>query len=774
MRDRLAWGLLVALAIAGAACAKKEEAVVADPDRAPELKQATATPRPKGPVEYVGTTSCASCHEAEHESWRGSHHDLAMQKATPETVLGDFDDVTAKYYEEKVRFVRDGDAFFVEALGADGKLGRFPVIYTFGVEPLQQYLVEIEPGRLQAFLFAWDTRPREQGGQRWFHLQPDEYVGPGDALHWTAPSYNWNYSCADCHSTAVEKNYDRATKRYSTEYFEINVGCEACHGPGSLHVELVESAEAGKEALPANSGFERRLPAPAERIWSFGEGQSIASLSESPPSDETETCAPCHSRRADLGGDSASYHDRYRVTALDELLYFDDGQIRDEVYVYGSFLQSKMYAAGVVCSDCHDGHSTKLRFEGNALCSRCHQAQVYDTPKHLFHEAGTRGSLCTDCHMPERTYMVNDDRADHRFGIPRPALAAKIGAPDACTSCHGGKSASWAEREIAKRFDIRIAHPFAEAVHAARLQEPEGESGLVELVAVGEAAAIVRATALLELRSLGSPALPALLMRAASDPSPIVRRSVAVAARDMPPEQRVEVVRPLIRDGVRTVRVEAVAALLGIDANGWSPADRAALMSASAEYIEARTFNIDRGEGLVDMAQVAILAGDSKHAEENLREALEIDPTFSAAYVNLADLFRTQQRDEEAEEALRAALDKAADPAVIEFALGLTLIRLQRPADAMVHFRRAYETRPEMIRFGYVFAVAQFDSGKREAAVATLEQIRKRYPANREILRLLAAYSQQMGRAKAVERYAAELRKLDALAAEYEVERPAD
>jgi len=396
------------------------------------------------------------------------------------------------------------------------------------------------------------------------------------------------------------------------------------------------------------------------------------------------------------------------------------------------------------------------------LCSRCHQADVYDVAKHLFHEAGTPGSLCTDCHMPERTYMVNDDRADHRFGIPRPALAAKLGAPDACSDCHAGKSASWAEREIAKRFDSRVEHPFAEALHAARMQRPEGEPGLVELVAVGKAPAIVRATAILELRNIGSPALPALLMRASSDASPIVRRSVAVAARDMPPEQRVEVVRPLLRDKARSVRVEAVAAVLGVRAGEWSPTDRAALKRATAEYIEARSFNTDRGEGLVDMAHVAMLAGDFKHAEENLREALDIDPTFTAAYVNLADLYRTRERDEEAESTLREGLNRAADEAAVEFALGLTLVRLGRHSEALVHLRRAYEMRPETIRFGYVYSVAQFDGGQREASLRTLEQMQRRYPANRDVLQLLAGYNQQMGRAKAAERYAAELQKLNA------------
>jgi predicted CXXCH cytochrome family protein len=743
--------LSAVLAVVGSACSKKAAEVVIEPDAEP------ATPVATGPAEYVGTEICASCHEAEHQDWVGSHHDLAMQKATPETVLGDFNDVTVKYYTETARFLRDGDGFAVEALGANGKRARFPVIYTFGVDPMQQYLVEMEPGRLQSFLFAWDTRPKGEGGQRWFHLQPDEYVEPGDPLHWTGPRYNWNYACADCHSTAVKKNYDRASKSYSTEYFEINVGCEACHGPGSRHVALEETKA---KRRPSNTGFDRRLPPPEKRKWSFVEDGNIAVLATSQPSDEPLTCAPCHSRRADLGGEVPGYHDRYRLAALDEILYFDDGQIKDEVYVYGSFLQSRMHAAGVVCSDCHDGHSGNLLTDGNALCTRCHKADAFDAPKHHFHEPGTPGSLCTDCHMPQRTYMVIDDRADHRFGLPRPALSAKIGAPDACTGCHAKKNTEWAERHIEKHFQTRADDAFAEALHAARAQRPEGEPGLVELVAAGSAPAIVRATALLELRNLASPALPALLMRAAHDRSPIVRRTVAVAARDIPPEQRVEVVRELLRDPVRTVRIEAVASLLGIHAGRWNASDRTALKKATAEYIEARSFNADRGEGLVDLAHVAMLAGDFKHAEDNLEEALDIDPTFTAAYVNLADLYRGQQRDEQAEAILRKGLNNAADRGAVEFALGLTLVRLERHAEALTHLRRAHELRPEVIRFGYVYAVAQFDQGQQDAALETLERMNQRYPANRDILRLLIGYNQQMGRTKAAERYSAQLGKL--------------
>ncbi len=745
----LLWAL--GLVILQLGCSRKAD----EPAPPPVVDRAES--RARGTATYVGTGACVTCHEEQHDEWLGSHHDLSMQRATSETVLGDFSDVRARYYQETARFFRDGEGFAVEALGADGRRARFDVVYTFGVEPLQQYLVEIEPGRLQAFPFAWDTRAEADGGQRWFHLQPDEYIEPGDPLHWTGPMYNWNHACADCHSTAVKKGYDRATKRYSTEYFEIDVGCEACHGAGSRHVELYE-----RDATRAHvdTGFERRFAPPEQRKWSFVDGHSIAVRASGPKRADPEACAPCHSRRADLGGDHDAFHDRYRLALLDEHLYFDDGQIDDEVFVYGSFVQSKMHAAGVVCGDCHDGHSTKLRVEGNLLCARCHRGDVYDDPGHHFHETGNPGSLCTDCHMPQRTYMVNDDRADHRFGVPRPALSARIGAPDACTGCHANRTAAWAENQIAKRIETRAPHPFADVLHAARNQQPGAEQGLLEIVSDGDAPPIVRATALQELRNLGSPMLPALLLRAAHDDSPVVRRTVAVAARDLRPEERAEIVPPLLRDRARTVRVEAVAALLGVDARGWSPRDQAALKRATTEYLEARSFNADRAEGLVDLAHVAALAGDFEHAEENLREALDLDPTFTAAYVNLADLFRSQQRDQEAASVLRIGLTQAADGPAVEFALGLALVRLQQRDDALTHLRRAYELRPETVRFGYVYAVAQYDSGKRDAALRTLGEIHRRYPGNRSVLQLLVGYNQQMGRTKAAERYAAKLGRL--------------
>ena len=131
-----------------------------------------------------------------------------MQHATKETVLGDFGDKRLDYYGIQSRFFKDGDKFMVRTDGPDGKLHDYEVKYTFGIRPLQQYLVELDRGRLQALHLAWDTRPKAQGGQRWFHLYPNQKIDHSDELHWTRLAQNWNHMCAECHSTDLKKNFD--------------------------------------------------------------------------------------------------------------------------------------------------------------------------------------------------------------------------------------------------------------------------------------------------------------------------------------------------------------------------------------------------------------------------------------------------------------------------------------------------------------------------------------------------------------------------------------
>ena len=398
----------------------------------------------KVPLEFVGGVSCAECHPKETELWRGSHHDLAMQEATPETVLGDFSGVEHEYFGVTSTFFRRGDEFFVRTDGPDGGLVEHRIAYAFGVEPLQQYLIEFPDGRLQALSICWDTRPEAAGGGRWFHLYPDEAVTYEHPLHWTGPQQNWNFMCAECHSTGLEKNYDIADNSYSTTWSEIDVSCEACHGPGSRHVAWARSTAADKpigDEPVHQEDLELAVTLKDLDGGSWGVDPATLTPSRSVPRSswtQLETCGRCHSRRVVIDPDYTHGRplvDTHQPALLEGRLYHADGQILDEVYVYGSFLQSKMHREGVTCGDCHDPHSAELILgDADLTCARCHAPARFDTPEHHFHPVGSPGASCVECHMPSRNYMVVDPRRDHSFRIPRPGLSSEVGAPDACSS----------------------------------------------------------------------------------------------------------------------------------------------------------------------------------------------------------------------------------------------------------------------------------------------------------------------------------------------------
>ena len=215
-------------------------------------------------ASFVGSNACATCHQAESKAWAVSQHAKAMQPVSPSTVLADFNNATAQHFGSRARFYRKDDRFLVDTEGKDGKASQFEVRYTFGLYPLKQYLAEFADGRRQALPYAWDTRSKGEGGQRWFHLYPNEDIPSSDALHWTGPQQNWNYMCAECHSTHVQKNYDPATDTFHTSVFGSSVGCEACHGAGLGHVHWAKNGQASN--IP-NHGFASVPPKREPIAW---------------------------------------------------------------------------------------------------------------------------------------------------------------------------------------------------------------------------------------------------------------------------------------------------------------------------------------------------------------------------------------------------------------------------------------------------------------------------------------------------------------------------
>lgn len=713
-------------------CDRSEVATSAS---APGGKATTATA--PAPPSFVGSAVCAPCHPAEMERWRGSHHDLALQPATQTSVLGRFDGVSKTHFDVTTTFSRRDGRFVVRMEGPDGAVTEFDVTQTFGVDPLQQYLVPFPGGRRQALPWAWDSRPATEGGQRWIHLQPEERIAPGDPLHWTSVAGNWNHQCAECHSTQVRKGFDAASGTYATTFTEPNVGCEACHGPASRHLAWAEArGKVGGKGADPLLGLVFRIGAGDGGTWVRSPHERIAHRSvRRTSSAEIETCARCHSRRSTLREDYVHGRpivDTHLVALLDQDLYFADGQIRDEVYEYGSFLQSRMYAAGVTCSDCHDPHSLRLREEGNALCGRCHAPEVFDSVEHHHHAPGSAGARCVSCHAPTRTYMVVDARHDHSFRIPRPALSAEIGAPDACTACHANRSQQWAAAAIARWHGARAEPPahFGTALHAGRSGAAGAEQQLATLVQDDTQPAIARATALRLLGEYLTPAsLPALRAGVAAA-DPLLRLAAAGAAGAIPPADRVGLLSPLLRDPVFSVRTEAALALAEVPAPLWSPADRVLLADVLAEHRAALATNLDQPQAHVGLGNLHAMLGEADAAKAEFEKAIALAPWAIPAYVNLADVQRTQGREQEAEATLRRAL--ASDPrsADVLHALGLALVRQKRMPEAVDALGRAAALAPDRARYAVAYALALEETGEQTRARAVLDAALARRPGD--------------------------------------------
>jgi predicted CXXCH cytochrome family protein len=632
------------------------------------------------PPTFVGRQECRQCHEVEYQAWLGSDHDLAMDVADSATVKGDFSGVVFTSHGRSTRFYRHEGRFMVHTQGPDGQSADFPVTYVFGHEPLQQYLIPLPGGRLQCLTIAWDTER-----ERWFDLYPTEDIPWDDWLHWTGGGQNWNGMCAECHSTNLQKNFDAESRTFDTTWSEIDVSCEACHGPGSNHVRWARIQPMARPEEP-----DMGLVIPTRNL----SGPQLVTL-----------CAPCHARRSELGDythTKVPLLEQMVPATLDQGLYHADGQILSEVYVYGSFVQSKMFANDVSCRDCHDSHSGKLRLEGNALCLQCHRADAYDTYDHHFHQKvhegkPSPGALCIKCHMPEQPYMVIDWRADHSLRIPRPDLTRDIGSPNACNSagCHGDKSVDWAVESYEKWYGQARKPHYGTTLAAGRRNAPDAAAQLIRLAGDTLYPAIARATALSLLGRYPSDEATATFASALVDADPLVRRTAVLGTTAGNAARYVELLAPLLFDPVRGVRLAAASRLAGAPADILQPYQQEALEQALVEYVEAMEYGLDLPHSGHNLGNLFGALGDPARAEHYFRLALEVDAQAYGTKTNLAVLLSSQGRQAEAESLLREVLEDYPEQHEVAYSLGLLLAEMGRFEEAAEFLRQAVANMPD-------------------------------------------------------------------------------
>ena len=626
--------------------------------------------------EFLGDNNCKECHKEEFKDWQGSHHDKAMQIADSTSVLASFNDEKFTSQGITSHFYKKGNNFYVNTEGPDGNYHEYKVIYTFGITPLQQYIVQFPDGHYQCLRTAWDSVEN-----KWFDLYPDFKVVHSEWLHWSRGALNWNNMCADCHSTNVRKNYDQKTHSYNTKYAIINVNCEACHGPGKKHVEDVN-----------------RL---GDNYTSTG---TMHMTLDTKPKELVDQCARCHMRREQYSTNfnfEGTMLDHYFPQILNDQLYYPDGQILDEVYVYGSFVQSKMYQNNVTCNNCHNSHSLKLKFEGNALCAQCHLPNKYDTPKHHFHKENTEASQCINCHMTGKYYMGNDFRRDHSFRIPRPDLSLKYGSPNACTGCHEDKDDKWAWEEFKKQYGEVDSIHFSEKLAPGLIQEPNAHIGLAELMNDKTQPEMVRASAVRAISNYNTEDLIEQYLSLLNDESPLVRGTTLDVLSEINTTDYATYFLPLLEDSKRSVRVKAFYGLGGLTEFQIPEKYKSSYQKVKKEFFDYLNINSDFAGGRIKRAQYYIKKGDLQAGIEGYESALEIDNINNQIRLDLANLYYNNQNFLKAEKTFKTVIEQEPEYGPVYYSLGLLYAELNRIDEAIIQMQNAANHMPTNTRIYY-------------------------------------------------------------------------
>ncbi len=763
-------------------------------------------------AHFVGSETCTSCHQAQHQGWQQSHHSQAFAPANADSVVGDFSTVSVNY--------SDGVAVFEQQLidsktqyqirltpfsseTSDSIEQIYPVVYTLGIFPLQQYILETHPGNYQVFAVAWDAREAEQGGQRWMDLTTSDAAD--DTLHWRQYFQNWNSQCASCHTTNFETNAAFATNTvfknktpanitadansnksptFTSTWSEPAVSCESCHGPASGHLQWADNKENNEHV---SKGLVRQLA--TEDYWQFVANEPIAqrltSNNDATAMPVIDGCANCHSLRQPISTIShestqTDWLNNFEPTRVREPLYFADGQIREEDFVYGSFTQSKMAHAGVTCLNCHDAHSGQVKGydaqqlalpSNDGVCAQCHRADVFAVETHHHHPVESESARCVSCHMPERTYMGVDERRDHSFQIPSPALSQLLDTPNVCTECHSNNSDAWAAEKVEawhaaspiidngemdfadwllefSRLNNRLVQARTDNEDTTQLISALTtlENKRYSLLASTKTPAMKKSMLLDTMPINSQQAFDTLVLRL-SDDDVVVRLAAISIIRNFDISHRQQLLMPLLKDPIKSVRFAATLALADLLATPQfisqqnNRKNKRLLKENVRQFIEAYEYHGDLLGSQMTLADINRQMKDWDAVVIAYQRALQLVPTYVPALVNLADVYRLQQADNKAEPLLLKAIAVTAenarqainDPgdiyafalqqqASVEYALGLLYARAKNYSKAIVPLDNAVQLSPANTDYFYASLLMLDALGERNKALELLRR----------------------------------------------------
>ncbi|MFQ3199116.1 MAG: putative CXXCH cytochrome family protein [Paraglaciecola sp.] len=693
---------------------------------------------------------CIGCHQAQTKQWQLSDHAKSMALPDASSVLANFNNQTVTHYTQRARFFTENDQYKATLFDSEDDAGEtFDIKYTFGHFPLQQYLVETSPSRLQVLPFAWDSRPEKSGGQKWYHNYATEEVTAKDRVHWRQPLQNWNGMCADCHSDELTRNYNSKNNTFDSTYSHINVGCVSCHGvmndqpnghPGKMGASDSAEPSSAKNHVSSGSVMSKMHMGADSQVnqWLITPEQDTA-IWQGKARDNRfmDSCFACHALRAPLeDGFKANkpFLDQFTPSFVIPPNYFADGQIKEEVYVYGSFLQSKMYDRGVNCLDCHDSHTMKLKIQGNGLCLQCHKASVFETKGHYKHEPMSQGAQCVNCHMPDKTYMGVDNRRDHSFKIPRPDLSLDFDTLNACTNCHSDKTNQWASKTLEKWFgQPKALTPARQTLLTLRHGQRISKQAFFTLLEDETIDALSRASALDLVRQVTGELSASALRQYVQHNEPLIRLSAARAGELVAPGQRAKLLAPLLNDQYKAVRAAAAQSLLTLQV---AKQDSKAYAKAFQALLTANEVSAWRGEGRVNQGSLAMQTGDFIGTEIAYKSSIEIDPYFPVGYLNLADLYRGKGLEELVSKVLLSGMENVPQSAEMAYAYGLHLVRIKQLDQAIEYFNKAMLLDSSNAQLAYTYILAMDGSRNATAALPELMMLIPRYQQPQQLVEL--------------------------------------
>ncbi|OKY25206.1 multiheme c-type cytochrome [Thalassotalea sp. PP2-459] len=674
--------------------------------------------------------NCVDCHSEQYSGWQQSDHFKAMSLANSKTVLGDFNNAKLSHFSQTAEFFTKNDDYFI-SLSNKNEKNTFKVAYTFGHYPLQQYLIETTSGRYQVFPYSWDSRSKELNGQRWFPNHPNEEILSNDRLHWKQPLQNWNGMCADCHSDGLKRNYNEKLNIFNSTFDNVNIGCQSCHGKLSNNHGIQKVTVKKEQKLPNN-------------YWQLLPNRSVAKWSGTKRNNNfMNNCFSCHALRTPLtdGFDQNKHFlDQFSPTLLQSPFYHADGQINHEVYVYGSFLQSKMYQAGVNCLDCHDAHTMKIKAKGNALCLQCHSTQVYQQPAHLIHKSDSAGSLCVNCHMPNNRYMTVDDRRDHSLKIPRPELTINYQTPNACNNCHQDKSPQWSLEQIKSHYPRKNKLSTNEKLYI-KLQAHQRLSLAHHKAVINDntLSEIHRASAILLLPNSTQSLHDETIAPWVNSPLPLIRFATAQIGYLLTPEDRKKTYIKLLSDEFKAVRVQAAQHLINLVEK-----NNAAFKLALSELMTTNDLAKWRGEGWLNESLIKLQLNQIKPAIISLKQAIKIEPYLESSYIALADIYRTLHEMNKEHSILQKGIKANPKSGQLHYNYALSLIRAFKHSRAIEFLEKAKSLSPNNILFAYTYWLALDNLNDTQKALNSLINELPHYKNDQQLITLGISLAQKI------------------------------